>query len=99
MLPLQAVGHLLLHLQYKYNMILRELFYIDPDTRHIANDLRYEPTRDDTILHRDDTRKTRLTLKQINELRKSSEAHILEQESELQFIHDMYAVPPPAPAA
>jgi hypothetical protein len=80
-------------------MILRELFYIDPDTRHIANDLRYEPTRDDTVLHRDDTRKTRLTLRQINELRKSSEAHILEQETELSFIHGMYMAPPPAPAA
>jgi len=79
-------------------MILRELFYIDPDTRHIANDLRYEPSRDDTILHRDDTRKTRLTLKQINELRKSSEAHILEQESELEFIHSMYATPAAPPA-
>jgi hypothetical protein len=80
-------------------MILRELFYIDPDTRHIANDLRYEPTRDDTVLHRDDTRKTRLTLRQINELRKSSEAHILEQETELSFIHGMYMAAPPAPAA
>jgi hypothetical protein len=79
-------------------MILRELFYIDPDTRHVANDLRYEPSRDDTMLHRDDTRKTRLTLRQINELRKSSEAHILEQESELDFIHSMYSAPPPAPA-
>jgi hypothetical protein len=80
-------------------MILRELFYIDPDTRHVANDLRYEPKRDDTIMHRDDTRKTRLTLKQLNELRKSSEAHILEQENELEFVHTMYATPAPAPAA
>jgi hypothetical protein len=80
-------------------MILRELFYIDPDTRHVANDLRYEPKRDDTIMHRDDTRKTRLTLRQLNELRKSSEAHILEQESELEFIHSMYAVPPAAAPA
>jgi hypothetical protein len=79
-------------------MILRELFYIDPDTRRVANDLRYSPERDTTALHRSDTRKTRLTLKQINELRKSSEAHILEQESELAFIHSMYATPP-APAA
>jgi hypothetical protein len=44
-------------------------------------------------MHRSDTRKTRLTLRQINELRKSSEAHILEQEKELGFIHDMYATP------
>jgi hypothetical protein len=75
-------------------MILRELFYIDKDTRQAGNDLRYDPMRDDTVMHRDDTRKTRLTLRQINELRKSNEAHILEQESELDFIHDMYAAPP-----
>jgi len=82
---------------HKYNMILRELFYIDPDTRHVANDLRYDAARDDSQMHRSDTRKTRLTLRQINELRKSTEAHILEQEKELEFIHAMYAVPP-APA-
>ena len=75
-------------------MILRELFYIDPDTRHIANDLRYDGARDSSGLHRNDTRKTRLTLRQINELRKASEAHILEQESEFEFIHSMYATPP-----
>lgn len=78
-------------------MILRELFYIDPDTRKVANDLRYSPERDITSIKRDDTRKTRLTLRQLNELRKSSEAHILEQENELDFINSMYAAPP-APA-
>jgi hypothetical protein len=77
-------------------MILRELFYIDPDTRHVANDLRYSPERDITTMHRNDTRKTRLSLRQLNELRKGSEAHLLEQERELEFIHDMYATPPPA---
>jgi len=78
-------------------MILRELFYIDPDTRNADNSLRYDPARDATAMHRIDTRKTRLTLKQLNELRKGSEAHILEQESELEFITSMYAAPPPAP--
>jgi hypothetical protein len=86
-----------LHLPHKYKMILRELFYIDPNTRDLGNELRYSPQRDDTMLRTDDTRKTRLTLKQINELRKSSEAHILEQENELEFIHSMYAAPPAAP--
>ena len=80
-------------------MILRELFYIDPDTRHVANDLRYEPNRDGNMIHRSDTRQTRLTLRQINELRKSTEAHILEQEHELEFIHAMYATPPAQPGA
>jgi hypothetical protein len=79
-------------------MILRELFYIDPETRHVANDLRYSPERDHTALHTSDTRKTRLTLRQINELRKTSEAHILEQENELEFIHSMYATPVAPPA-
>lgn len=79
-------------------MILRELFYIDPDTRHVANDLRYDAKRDNSQLHRSDSRKTRLTLRQINELRKSSEAHILEQESELEFIHSMYVTPAAPPA-
>lgn len=79
-------------------MILRELFYIDPDTRRTANDLRYDADRDLTTMRRSDTRKTRLTLRQLNELRKSNEAHILEQEAELEFIHAMYSMPA-APAA
>ena len=79
-------------------MILRELFYIDPDTRRTANDLRYSPNCDLETMRRSDTRKTRLTLRQINELRKSSEAHILEQERELEFIEAMYKTPA-APAA
>lgn len=78
-------------------MILRELFYIDPETRKTDSDLRYTSANDSSLMHRSDTRKTRLTLKQLNELRKSSEAHILEQESELEFINAMYAAPP-APA-
>lgn len=79
-------------------MILRELFYIDPDTRRTANDLRYDADRDLATMHRKDTRKTRLTLRQINELRKSSEAHILEQERELEFIEAMYKTPAAPPA-
>jgi hypothetical protein len=79
-------------------MILRELFYIDPETKNIATDLRYDANRDFTMFRRSDTRKTRLTLGQINELRKSSEAHILEQEDELGFIQTMYGAEP-APAA
>lgn len=80
-------------------MILRELFYIDQNTRQMANDLRYEPENETSEIHRNDTRKTRLTLRQINELRRSSEAHILEQENELGFINSMYATPAPQPGA
>lgn len=79
-------------------MILRELFYIDKDAKNMSGDMRYEPNRDITAVSRKDTRKTRLTLEQINQLRKSSESHILEQEQELQFVKSMYGAPP-APAA
>ncbi len=80
-------------------MILRELFYIDQDTKMISNDLRYDGSRDQLMpLKRKDTRKTRLTLKQINELRKASEQHILEQEKELEFIEQMYKAPEAPPA-
>ena len=74
-------------------MILRELFYNDPKSQHVASDMRYNPENDKSLMHRSDTRKTRLTLKQLNELRKSSESHILEQEVELNFIHTMYSTP------
>jgi hypothetical protein len=79
-------------------MILRELFNMSDAGRNV-NDMRYNPLRDQSAMRKSDTRKTRLTLSQINELRKGSEAHILEQEHELAFINKMYAKPPaPAPA-
>jgi hypothetical protein len=58
--------------------------------------MRYNPDNDKSVMQRSDTRKTRLSLRQINELRKSSEAHILEQEVELSFVNAMYSTPPPA---
>ena len=65
-------------------MILRELFYADKDMQSISNDLQYSPDHDSSSLNRKDTRKTRLTLQQINQLRKASESHILEQEKDLE---------------
>ena len=79
-------------------MILRELFYADKDMKSMTTDMRYDPSRDSTSLKRGDTRKTRLTLRQINELRKASEQHILEQEKDLEFVQSMYKAPA-APAA
>lgn len=79
-------------------MILRELFYADKDMKAISSDMRYSADRDITNMRRDDTRKTRLTLRQINELRKASEMHILEQEKDLEFVRDMYEVPAAPPA-
>jgi hypothetical protein len=80
-------------------MILRELFYLNPETNKISNDFRFDSARDLEELQRSDTRKTRLTLRQINDLRKASESHILEMEEELEFVQKMYGAEPAQPAA
>lgn len=45
------------------------------------------------MLDRSDTRKVRLTLKQINLMRMQSESHYAEKEKELEFIQTMYGAP------
>lgn len=74
-------------------MLLRELFQNDADSMAVANNMQYDPSLDKSPMKRHDTRKTRLTLGQINKLRKASDTHILEQEKELEFIQQMYVTP------
>jgi|TARA_B110000483_G_scaffold182101_1_gene215356 hypothetical protein len=73
-------------------MILRELFYHDPETVEFVDDKRYEAEYDDSPLEKKDTRKTRLTLGQINRIRKASELHTEEKREEQQFIKQMYGI-------
>jgi len=73
-------------------MILRELFYFDKDTVEAVDDKRYEPEYDDSPVDKKDTRKTRLTLSQINRIRKASELHTEEQKKELEFVKQMYGI-------
>lgn len=78
-------------------MILRELFYFNRETSDFEQDDRYFADRDTDVLNGlDDTRKTRLTLGQINELRRASDQHMKETQAELEFISRMYAAPPAA---
>lgn len=71
-------------------MILRELFYFDRQTMEPVENDRYDPVYDDSIVSLDDVRKTRLTLKQINRVRKAAELHTQEKEKELDFVRQMY---------
>jgi hypothetical protein len=80
-------------------MILRELFYYDKETLEPVEDNRYEPQYDDSIMNLDDTRKTRLTLRQINRARKASELHTNEKNEELDFVRQMYGIAAQAAAA
>lgn len=75
-------------------MILRELFYFNRETANTEQDDRFMTYRDTDVIETDDTRKTRLTLGQINELRRTSDQHIKETQAEMDFIARMYAAPP-----
>ena len=81
-------------------MILREFIYFDKDYKgeddfdaDMIDDKRYNPEDDKHKLELSDTRKTRLTLKQINQLRKSYEPHMAELAMESELIQAQYATP------
>ncbi len=74
-------------------MLLNEFFYFNEKNNDFAQDRRYDSSRDSSVVKQSDTRKLRLTLRQINELRQQSEAHEYEKESELGFISQMYGTP------
>lgn len=71
-------------------MIIRELFYKD---RSIDNDKeRYDPALDQSGMKRGFSRRTRLTLHQINQARRADELHSYEKEEELQYVKQMYGI-------
>ena len=80
-------------------MLLKEFFYFNEKNNDFANDRRYDAGRDQSIVKRDDTRKIRLTLRQINQLRLAAEAHEVERQSELDFVRQMYGTPVEAASA
>ena len=72
-------------------MKLNEFFTHTQDG--FEQDKTYDPEQDISILDKDDTRKTRLTLKDINSLRLASEEHDSQQKEEAVFVQKMYAQP------
>jgi|TARA_X000000368_G_C22933752_1_gene668885 hypothetical protein len=66
-------------------MFLREMFDI--------MDERYKAQDDASIIRFDDLRKTKLTLEQINQIRKEQESKSKEYTKELETVKTMYAVP------
>ena len=80
-------------------MILHELFYYDKETQETVQDDSYESQYDDSIVDFNDTRKSRLTLSQINRARKASELHTKEKVKEYDFVRQMYGIAAQAAAA
>lgn len=79
-------------------MFLKEFINKDQKSLEMLDDSRYVSQNDTTVLKSTDTRKSRLTLKMINEIRKASEAHEKEKQEELGLVRKMYALPPTPPA-
>jgi hypothetical protein len=74
-------------------MLLLEFLYFNDNDNDFAVDRRYDSSRDSSVVKKSDTRKIRLTLRQINQLRQQSEAHEFEEQSEQEFIRQMYGTP------
>lgn len=75
-------------------MLLREFVYFNEEDADQQDDKRYDPEDDKSILSIKDTRKTRLTLKMLKNLRLASEAREQETAQDLVLIQAMYANPP-----
>lgn len=76
-------------------MLLREFVYFTDKDDDQQADQRYNPDEDKSVLSVNDTRKTRLTLKMINQLRQAGEAHEQETMEDMALVRVMYANPPP----
>lgn len=74
-------------------MFLREFIYFEKDASDMVDSGRYDPIKDTTVIKSDDLRKSRLTLKMINELRKAADAREKEAHEDLILVRAMYATP------
>jgi hypothetical protein len=73
--------------------------YFDRNQSSMTDDLRYKSEKDTSVLGTGDVRKTRLTLRMLNDLRRAGDARENERKEELALIRKMYAAPPPEAAA
>jgi hypothetical protein len=79
-------------------MFLREFIYFNKDQADMSDDNRYDSDNDTSVLKSKDLRKTRLTLRMLNDLRKAGDAREVETRENLALVRKMYAPPPAADA-
>lgn len=80
-------------------MLLNEFIYFSKDQEEMEDKGRYDPLKDTSILKSSDLRKTRLTLRMLNDLRKAGDARERETQENLVIVKQMYAMPAEEPAA
>jgi hypothetical protein len=80
-------------------MLLREFIYFDRNKPDPREDDRYLSQNDTSVLRDTDLRKTRLTLRMLNDLRKAGDAREKEKHAELGLTRKMYATPAPEEGA
>ena len=81
---------LLQQLEYKYRMILNELYNREPEAYQ-------DVAQDNSQPQLGDLRKTRLTLRQIRKLRQMNDVRSYEYKEKLKLIRQQYAPPPAMP--
>ena len=80
-------------------MLLNEFIYFNSTQSDQVDDLRYNSNNDSSVLKSKDLRKTRLTLRMLNDLRRAGDAREQEKKEELGLVRKMYAAPPPDQSA
>ena len=73
--------------------------YFDNKNADPVEDNRYLSQNDTSVLRKTELRKTRLTLRMLNDLRKAGDSREQEKKEELGLVRKMYAMPPPEAAA
>ena len=79
-------------------MLLKEFIYFNKNHTEMSDDLRYDSEKDTSVLGLGDLRKTRLTLKMLNDLRRAGDSREKERREDLALVRKMYAAPPPEAA-
>lgn len=74
-------------------MLLNEFIYFNKENFEPVENDRYDISQDNSVIRSTDLRKSRLTLKMLNSLRKAGDAREKETKEDLDLIRVMYATP------
>lgn len=80
-------------------MLLNEFIYFNVESDRPIENNRFNSNKDTSVLKSSDLRKSRLTLRMLNDLRKAGEAREKETREDLELVRIMYATPTEEPTA